>query len=129
MRTNLKPFENPKSKIRDSKLKTRSRSEHHRLIQLAALRAPGPIHVGIIGVNEATFIATKNTIFWMGGAEMPAPNFRENTGDGQRAERRRHISHNEKPGAHGCSHNRSPPRMALAFFPGSTPGGKSLMSC
>jgi len=43
--------------------------EFKRFVQFAALRTTGAIHIGVVGINEAAFIAAENAVVTFGGTK------------------------------------------------------------
>jgi hypothetical protein len=61
------------------------RLKHYWFIQLAALRTAGAIHVGVIGIDEATLIAAEDAILGMRRAKVASPHFGINSHHAQYA--------------------------------------------
>src|ERR1035441_5129071 len=74
----------------------------NRLVELAALGAAGAVHVGVVGIDQAAFAAPEHAVFRVRRAETPPPEFRKNPHRAQRAQRQRHINHQQIRDVHGA---------------------------
>ena len=80
--------------------RTPSGSKLNRRVELAALRAAGAIHISIVCINKAAFLAAKNSIFTRARTETAPPHLGINRQRHQPAKQQRHVAKNKCGGGH-----------------------------
>src|ERR1035441_2121716 len=76
--------------------------KHNRLVQLSALRTARAVHVRVVGIDGAAFLAAENPVLGVRWPEAAAAHFGINPPTAQRAERQRHVNLDEVVNAHGA---------------------------
>jgi hypothetical protein len=76
-------------------------SELDRIVHLPALRTARAIHIGIVGVDAAALLATKDAVAAGRGIEAALAEFGVNSRSRERRQQEEHVSKNELRKGHG----------------------------